>query len=56
MFTSKKHIIIFLVEHMNSKKIALSQDVLVLVDKTNNKLVKFFDVVTGKPLNFTLEH
>jgi len=39
---------------MSKKKIALSPDILAVVEATNNKLVKFFEISTGKPINFTL--
>lgn len=33
---------IYSVEFMNKKRIALSPDILAVVEATNNKLVKFF--------------
>lgn len=41
---------------MSKKKISLSPDILAVVEATNNKLVRFFEIATGKPINFTLEH
>ena len=45
-----------LVEFMSKKKIALSPDILAVIEGTNNKLIKFFEISSGKPINFTLEH
>lgn len=45
-----------LVEFMNKKRIALSPDILAVIETSNNKLVKFFEISSGKPINFTLEH
>lgn len=39
---------------MSKKRIALSPDILAVIETTNNKLVKFFEIATGKPINFTL--
>jgi hypothetical protein len=41
---------------MSRKKIALSSDILAVVESTNQKMIKFYEVATGKPLNFTVEH
>lgn len=41
---------------MNRKRIALSPDILAVIETTNNKLVRFFEISSGKPINFTLEH
>ena len=41
---------------MSKKKIALSPDILAVIEGTNNKLIKFFEISSGKPINFTLEH
>lgn len=38
----------FIVEHLSYKKIAISNDLLALVDGANNKLVKFFEMNSGK--------
>lgn len=45
-----------IVEFMNKKRIALSPDILGVIEATNNKLIRFFEIATGKPINFTLEH
>lgn len=37
-----------LVEYLSKKRIALSQDVLAIVDGTNSKKILFFDVNNGK--------
>lgn len=42
------------VEFMSKKKVALSPDILAVIDSTNNKIVRFYEVATGKPLNFTI--
>lgn len=39
---------------MNKKRIALSPDILAVIEVTNNKLVRFFEIASGKPINFTL--
>jgi hypothetical protein len=41
---------------MSKKKVALSPDILAVIESTNNKIVRFYEVATGKPLNFTIEH
>lgn len=41
---------------MNKKKISISQDILALIDTSNAKIVRFYEVQTGKPTNFFLEH
>eukprot|EP01016_Furgasonia_blochmanni_P034705 TRINITY_DN3774_c0_g2_i1.p1 TRINITY_DN3774_c0_g2~~TRINITY_DN3774_c0_g2_i1.p1 ORF type:complete len:779 (-),score=217.27 TRINITY_DN3774_c0_g2_i1:42-2378(-) len=43
-------------EFLNKKKISLSQDALAIIDITNNKTIKFFDVTSGKPLQFIYDH
>ncbi|CAD8115923.1 unnamed protein product [Paramecium primaurelia] len=43
-------------EHLSHKKIAISNDLLALVDGGNNKVVKFYEMNSGKALNFTVEH
>lgn len=45
-----------IVEHLSHKKIAISNDLLALVDGGNNKLVRFYEMNSGKALNFTVEH
>lgn len=41
---------------MSKKKIALSPDILAVIETTNSKLIKFFEIASGKPINFVLEH
>ena len=43
-------------DFLNKKKLSISQDILAIIDTSNSKLVKFFEVLTGKPTNFVLEH
>ena len=43
-------------EVLNSQKLAISQDVLAIVDGLKPKTVSFFDIVSGNKLNFTLDH
>lgn len=38
----------YVVEYLSNKKIALSQDVLAIVDSTNPKKIIFFDTNNGK--------
>ncbi len=41
---------------MSRKKIALSSDIIAVIETTNNKMVKFYEISTGKTLNFTVQH
>ena len=41
---------------MSKKKIAISSDIIAVSESTNPKMVKFYEIATGKPLNFTVEH
>jgi len=41
---------------MSKKKIAISSDIIAVVEVTNPKLIKFYEIATGKPLNFTVDH
>jgi len=47
---------IILVEFMSKKKIAISSDIIAVIESTNSKIIKFYEIATGKPLNFTVEH
>lgn len=49
-------IILIIVEHLSHKKLAISNDLLGIVDGANNKIVKFYEMNSGKPLNFQVEH
>lgn len=44
------------VEFLNKRHISISSDIVALIDPTNNKLVKIFDVVSGKPSSVQIEH
>lgn len=41
---------------MSKKKIAISSDVIAVVETSNPKIVKFYEIATGKPQNFMVEH
>ncbi len=41
---------------MSKKRVALSPDVLAVIESTNPKIVRFYETATGKPLNYTIEH
>lgn len=41
---------------MSRKKIALSSDIIAVIEASNNKIVRFYEIATGKALNFTVEH
>jgi intraflagellar transport protein 80 len=41
---------------MSRKKISLSGDLLAVTESTNPKMVKFYEIATGKPLSFSVEH
>ena len=41
---------------MSKKRVALSPDVLAVVESTNPKMVRFYETATGKALNYTIEH
>jgi len=43
-------------EFLNSSCLSLSSDVVAVVDTANQKLVRLFDTVSGKPLTQNLEH
>lgn len=34
----------------------MSNDIVAVIDGTNSKLIKFFEIASGKPLNFTIDH
>lgn len=44
------------VEFLNQRHISLSSDVLSVIDPSNPKLVKIFDIMSGKPTNVPMEH
>ena len=43
-------------EYLNKKKLSISNDILAIVDGSNSKIIRFYDMTNGKPLNFTVEH
>lgn len=43
-------------DFLNKKKLSISNDVLAIIDGANNKLIRFYDMCTGKPMNFTIDH
>lgn len=43
-----------IVEFMSQKKIALSSDIVAVIETTNPKMVRFYEIATGKPLNFNV--
>lgn len=45
---------LILVEFMSRKRVALSPDVLAVIESTNPKMVRFYEVATGKPLTYTI--
>lgn len=44
------------VEFLNSRHISLSSDILAVIDPTNQKIVRIFDIVSGKPSTVQIEH
>jgi hypothetical protein len=45
-----------IVEFMSRKKIAISSDIIAVIESTNSKIIRFYEIATGKALNFTVEH
>jgi intraflagellar transport protein 80 len=45
-----------MVQFLNKRHISLSSDVLAIIDPSNPKIVKVFDIISGKPTNTTIEH
>jgi intraflagellar transport protein 80 len=43
-------------EFLSKKRLSISNDILAVVDSSNNKIIRFFDMSNGKPMNFTVEH
>jgi len=43
-------------EFLNRKRVTMSNDIVAVIDGTNNKLIKFFELANGKPLNFNIDH
>ena len=44
------------VEFLNQRHVSLSSDVLAIVDPSNPKLVKIFDIISGKSTDNNFEH
>lgn len=44
------------VEFLNHRHISVSTDVLAIIDPSNPKIVKLFDVMSGKPTGVQIEH
>ncbi len=44
------------VEFLNKGFLTLSTDIIAVVDTANSKLVRIFDLMSGKPLNQNIEH
>ena len=44
------------VEFINKRHLSLSGDVLALIDPMKNKIVRVFDIITGKPAASQIEH
>lgn len=44
------------VEFLNSRHLSLSGDVLAMIDPMNSKIVRIFDIVSGKPSQQMIEH
>ena len=44
------------VEFLNNRSISLSSDVIAILDTSNAKIIRIFDIMSGKPLQKTIEH
>lgn len=44
------------VEFLNKRHLSLSSDVLALIDPSNPKVVRIFDIISGKASNVSIEH
>ena len=44
------------VEFLNARHISLSADVLALIDPSDPKVVRIFDIISGKPSTVTITH
>jgi intraflagellar transport protein 80 len=44
------------VEFLNKRHISLSNDVLALIDPMQSKIVRLFDIISGKPSTSQIEH
>ena len=43
-------------EFLNSRHLSVSSDILALIDPTNSKIVRIFDIMSGKPSTVNIEH
>jgi len=44
------------VEFLNARHISVSSDVLAILDTTNPKIIRIFDIVSGRPSTVQIEH
>lgn len=44
------------VEFLNKRSISLSSDVVAVIDTTNTKVIRIFEIATGKPMNVNIEN
>jgi intraflagellar transport protein 80 len=44
------------VEFLNARHLSLSSDILAVIDPTNQKIVRIFDIISGKPSTVNIEH
>ena len=43
-------------EFLNARHLSLSSDILAVIDPTNQKIVRIFDIISGKPSTVNIEH
>lgn len=41
---------------MSRKRLSISSDIIAVIESTNVKMIHLYEIATGKPLNFTVEH
>lgn len=41
---------------MSRKRLSISSDIIAVIESTNVKMIRLYEIATGKPLNFTVEH
>ena len=44
------------VEFLNARHLSISSDILAIIDPTNSKIVRIFDIISGKPSTVNIEH
>jgi intraflagellar transport protein 80 len=44
------------IEFLNARHLSLSSDILAVIDPTNQKIVRIFDIISGKPSTVNIEH